>query len=460
MGRPPHGVLNRWRDSQIGKWFKMEPHDEFLELCAVSTSGELSEQEKRKLEAHLAGCAECRQALREFAAAVDVGVPFLVSRLSDVPSAASAKPLTGDPTKAERSAPPDAAPSLPHRSKDATVAPGVMERGFAFAQRDGHRHTNVNWNYVWLPFAACILLTAALGIYSYRMGRSRSVEVTQKTSAEADAQIEALEQQISDAGHERENLRSQLTQRDKVISELRHETQMQSASLDEMKGAQANLERSTQNDKAEMQQSAQDRGALLQKLDAAQVSLHATQAQLDALQRERGEEQARAESLTAQVNDLHAQLRDREQTLSKQEDLLAHDRDVRELMGARELRIAELYSVARDGVTQKPYGRVFYTEGKSLIFYAYDLDQQAGPKNVRTFQAWGQRGPDRREALNLGIFYEDNAAKKRWIVKCDDPKTLDQIHAVFVTVEPKGGSGKPTGTPLLFTDLEIEPNHP
>ena len=106
MGRPPHGVLNRWRDSQIGKWFKMEPHDEFLELCAVSTSGELSEQEKRKLEAHLAGCAECRQALREFAAAVDVGVPFLVSRLSDVPSAASAKPLTGDPTKAERSAPP------------------------------------------------------------------------------------------------------------------------------------------------------------------------------------------------------------------------------------------------------------------------------------------------------------------------------------------------------------------
>jgi hypothetical protein len=227
-----------------------------------------------------------------------------------------------------------------------------------------------------------------------------------------------------------------------------------------MKGAQANLERSTQNDKAEMQQNAQDRGTLLQKLDAAQVSLHATRAQLDALQRGRAEEEARAESLTAQVNDLHAQLREREQTLSKEEDLLAHDRDVRELMGARELRIAELYSVARDGVTQKPYGRVFYTKGKSLIFYAYDLDQQASPKNARTFQAWGQRGPDRREALNLGIFYEDNAAKKRWIVKCDDPKTLDQIHAVFVTVEPRGGSDKPTGTPLLFTDLEIEPNHP
>ena len=62
----------------------MAPHDEFLELCAVSTSGELSEQETTKLETHLAGCAECRQALQEFEAAVDVGVPFLASKLSPV----------------------------------------------------------------------------------------------------------------------------------------------------------------------------------------------------------------------------------------------------------------------------------------------------------------------------------------------------------------------------------------
>ena len=63
----------------------MEPHDEFLELCAVSTSGELSDEEQTKLDAHLAGCVECRQALQEFEAAVDVGVPFLASRLSAEP---------------------------------------------------------------------------------------------------------------------------------------------------------------------------------------------------------------------------------------------------------------------------------------------------------------------------------------------------------------------------------------
>ena len=129
-------------------------------------------------------------------------------------------------------------------------------------------------------------------------------------------------------------------------------------------------------------------------------------------------------------------------------------------MGARDLYIAEVHDVARDGHTQIPYGRVFYTKGKSLIFYAYDLDRETEIKQASTFQAWGRRGPDREQALNLGIFYEDSASKKRWMLKCDDPKTLAQIDAVFVTVEPNGGSHKPSGKSLLFAYLKVDPNHP
>jgi hypothetical protein len=124
------------------------------------------------------------------------------------------------------------------------------------------------------------------------------------------------------------------------------------------------------------------------------------------------------------------------------ESMLAHDRDIRDLMGARDLYIAEVYDIAHDGATQKPYGRVFYTKGKSLIFYGYDLDQQAGISSASTFQAWGRRGPE-QEVLNLGVFFEDKAAKKRWVLKFNDPKALDEIDAVFVTVEPSGGSHKP-----------------
>jgi len=128
-------------------------------------------------------------------------------------------------------------------------------------------------------------------------------------------------------------------------------------------------------------------------------------------------------------------------------------------MGARELYMADVYDVSGKG-TDTTYGRVFYTRGKRLIFYAFDLDTQPGVQNASTFQAWGRKGPDKREARSLGIFYEDNASKKRWILKAEDPKALADIDAVFVTVEPHGGSQRPTGKQLLFAYLRISPNHP
>src|SRR6266850_8602044 len=63
-------------------WSEMEPHDRFLELCAISTSGDLTEEEQMKLQGHLAECPDCRQALKEFEAAADVGIPLLHSQLS------------------------------------------------------------------------------------------------------------------------------------------------------------------------------------------------------------------------------------------------------------------------------------------------------------------------------------------------------------------------------------------
>jgi anti-sigma-K factor RskA len=46
------------------------------------------------------------------------------------------------------------------------------------------------------------------------------------------------------------------------------------------------------------------------------------------------------------------------------------------------------------------------------------------------------------------------------VLKFKDAKTIAKIDAVFVTVEPDGGSAKPTTKPLLFTYLRLDPNHP
>jgi hypothetical protein len=199
---------------------------------------------------------------------------------------------------------------------------------------------------------------------------------------------------------------------------------------------------------------------LTQKLEAAQASLQRTQKELETLQTQRSRDDVGSNSLQAKIGELTQLLRERDSTIDQQQELLAHDRDIRELMGARDLYIAEVFDVAKNGATQKSYGRVFFTKGKSLIFYAYDLDRQPGLKNASTFQAWGQHGTDKAQALSLGVFYEDNVSKKRWVLKFDDPQKLDQIDAVFVTVEPNGGSDKPSGKPFLFAYLKVAPNHP
>ena len=56
------------------------PHDEFLELCAVSTSGELTDDEQKRLREHLAICASCREALRQYESIVSDVIPAISIR--------------------------------------------------------------------------------------------------------------------------------------------------------------------------------------------------------------------------------------------------------------------------------------------------------------------------------------------------------------------------------------------
>jgi hypothetical protein len=230
--------------------------------------------------------------------------------------------------------------------------------------------------------------------------------------------------------------------------------------LTQMREANEQFAADHRNDDAAKQELIQREAQAKEKLEMAEANSHELQAKLDSLTKQSAEDQSRAGQLMAQVKELTQAIHDRDAALDQKDELLAKDRDIRELMGARELYVAEVYDVNRTGETRKPYGRVFYTRGKSLIFYAYDLDQEPEIKDASIFQAWGQRGPDRQQALSLGIFYEDNASKKRWILKLDDSKALAQLDAVFVTVEPHGGSHKPSGKPLLFAYLKTDPNHP
>lgn len=433
------------------------PHDEFLELCAASTTGDLLDDEKKRLGEHLAVCSSCREALRQYESIASEVIPAV---------AADEEPDHGpvDSSWSEEKAEKALFERLSNEERGSDVENGRNGSSF-FPHRILPFSIDSTWRNVWVLYAAGILLFCAIGFFAYRVGSHRAIETArssrpQPASPQNPLAQTALEEQLSDVGHDRAVANAEIVQRDKVIADLRREMARQSGEIARLKAAQTQLESSLQSEDASKQDLVQQKSELTEKLESAENGSRALQEKLDSLAQQSTKDAAKAKASEARVNDLTRQLQDQEAALNQRDEMLAHDRDIREVMGARDLYIAEIYDVAGTGETKKPYGRVFYTRGKSLIFYAYDLDQQGGLKAASTFQAWGRRGPDRQQALNLGVFYEDSDTRKRWILKCDDPKTLAQIDAVFVTVEPKGGSHRPSNKTLLFASLKIDPNHP
>src|SRR5438874_10934105 len=142
----------------------MTPHEEFLELCAAATAGELNPGEQANLDAHLIECAECRQAMREFEIASRHGVAALASELTPE------KTETDNSWSVEKAEEAffkrldkEAGRQTTQADKDERTSPN---RG----QRFTRQASQIRWQEVSMPFAAALLLAVALSIAAYRTG--------------------------------------------------------------------------------------------------------------------------------------------------------------------------------------------------------------------------------------------------------------------------------------------------
>lgn len=437
----------------------MDLHEEFRKLCAAAIAGELTANEQTRLNAHLAVCPECRRAQSEYEIAIVEGVAALASSHGAKDDEAADHSWSVD--KAEET-------FFKRLDKEQTAntagyaSPGKLPAGKRFT----YRPSQIHWREIWMPFAAAILLALALGITAYRTGIKRGADIARTGAQPAKESESSLEAQVSDAGYERAQLTAKLAENARVIDDLKHQLLEQTKIVNTLTATQSAPPHPSQENQQTVQRANTGPAIRDEQLSAAQAKLTELQKTVEEATAQRDENARQAAGLEAKVNELTQLARAREQALDQKEgevakgqELLEHDRDIRELMGARELYMADVHDVSGKG-TAKTYGRVFYTKGKSLIFYAFDLDAQPGIQNAGSFQAWGRKGPDRDQAHSLGIFYEDNVSKKRWVLKADDPKTLADIDAVFVTVEPHGGSQHPSGKQLLFAYLRVNPNHP
>jgi len=419
-------------------------HERFSQLSALANTGVLTTAEWIELEEHLSVCEACREMDQEFRLLDKQGMPALGAALAcqrsqTDPDAQAMWKKVWDRIRTEE-------PECPSRFS-------LVHTIYAA------RHFAAN-PFTRAALAACLVAAVAFG--AYRLGSMRASDAirVQVSKAEARLQIVANDKRsvsnlLQSQTKDLLQARTQAKQDEEEVRILRSQLFAQDNRLKELIGS-----RSVTED--ELRSALQQRDALSSRLQAAEKAAEVPRSELANIRAELDLAARRAALLESKVDDLSAVNRDQERKLGSQEEMLAADRDIRELMGTRNLYIADVFDVDSGGQTRKPFGRVFYTQSKSLIFYAFDLDRAPGVKNAAAaaFQVWGRKNSDQGRPLNLGILYQDSAANRRWVFRSEDTKQLAEINAVFVTVEPHGGNPSPTGKPLLIALLRREVNHP
>jgi hypothetical protein len=419
--------------------------EHFQELCALAAGGQISEPEFVELQDHLQDCAQCRSAYADFTNLLHDKLPL-------------------------------ADPELMGSSRLASIFSrnsSYRERFLARARKEGIAISQSSWRgalrnrlgvgLLLAPVMALLLVTVGVLGYNLRQSNSRyaalvadmaslnqrfsqyasPVPPTMPSSPET-APAPPIARPMTDA--ELVKARQDTTAAEARSRALEGQLQATASELDalRMQRAQANDSRDQQEKKLTESEQAVVRAG-------------------DELQRIREERSANSAAMAAQrieIRELSAKLTAQTETLERERTLLAAGRDIHDLMGARNLHIVDVLDVDSKGKDRRAFGRVFYTEGKSLIFYAFDLGDRGAARRNASFQVWGARGPAQNAAQSMGIFFVDDQKQNRWVLKFEDPRILAEIDSVFVTVERPGGSPRPTGRKFLYAYLKANPNHP
>jgi hypothetical protein len=430
-----------------------DEHEKYKKLGALAAAGSLAPLESAELHAHLRRCEQCHQVFRQYQALTTQGIAIFAdghaARHGDAAwdEAPAFEQLLERIQIAEQST-----PQNNHRTPKA-IRTSVLLRTPARSIAA-------------IGLAAGLILAVAFG--SYRAGiRTHSRTVRNVTPVTTPAPVDDRLQKISE---EKKQADEAFAAEAKRLSELQADGARKELELGKLRAAlravedrSNKLQAASSQSEAQLLALSQERDSLNAQLQSLDQSYGVDRTELANLRLEHEKTLMHAASLEAKIAELAATNKDQERRLKDTNQYLSSDRDIRELMGARKLYIADVFDVDGSSRTQKPFGRVFYTQGKSLIFYAFDLDREPGVVNASTFQVWGQReAPQGQQAspMNLGILYMDNESNRRWVMRFDDPKKLAEIDAVFVTVEPRGGSHKPTNKPFLYALLRNEANHP
>jgi hypothetical protein len=430
-------------------------HESFEELAVLAAVGELSPLELQRLRRHLAECPPCRESCEAFAdvASNDLGVAAAAAhRFEDV--------SLGDADETE-------AREHLGRLRNRLKADNAPQELTVDVHRDEgwKNHRTPLWAYRRIAYgiAATIVLAVAVasGITFWRTtkdvsaegARSRGLQsvvdsLKQEKKNDRGGSDSAVLRSLQESQKARDALEKSLAASEAKNEELRAR---EKASEEKLESAIATAEQLRQQ--IAMNDSDRERLARLQR--DSDAKLHEALAEL--YQARQASTQVAANGETREDTILEADVRPPSESGGSTPS--PSEGEARNLFGARDLHIVDVYDVTGDGKTKRTYGRVYYVEKKLLVFYAFDLQNRQSHK-LGAFQAWGYREANVGKPLDLGLFTVDDKSTSRWVLTVNHPDVLSHIDAVFVTVEPPGGSTAPRGKKVLYANLIGPPNHP
>lgn len=431
-------------------------HRRFEEMGALAVTGQLDGPRMSELNDHIAGCGQCRRFLEAAAQITVRAMPLLAE--TRVPAADIVPPQGMQDRFLSRFVEEAVNHGIGRTSplsRGASVFLPTVEDETLHRNRNADPHlTAASFHSMkWLaPFAAVCLVVAGAGFYlgklTMRAPASMSLRSTPPSrvsnSVEGSDEIVQLLEQKTTLQHEVARMERKLSDADKEEKSLASELVAAKSRLTEYAArTQDILQRSSVES------------------DQANRRLTVLQNQMNALTQQLAQATFQLAVQKKETGDATSKLEITETQLEKALDLNSAKGEFASVLGARNLHIVDVYDADASGKRQRPFGRVFYIEGKSLVFYAYDLGATGRFKSNVVFHVWGGKAGVKEVSHSLGILHRDDGGDSRWSMTFDDPKILAVINSVFVTVEAANRhSDEPHGKKILYAYFGSQANHP
>jgi hypothetical protein len=405
----------------------LNTHEQYEELCALAASGQASADELDDLRSHLEGCPSCRSAAYDFTQISAQGLSQLAAkRLNcEIPS-------------------------------------GMTQRFVARARSEGIEISRENVPLINKPrrvgvFASVCVIAAMIVLAAFLVvARQESASIAASPQHNTPLPVGA---QSSDAS--RQNRQNRDVEIQRKLGSVEAEITSMAAAIRKQRGELESLGAAKDSLASRLAHEERENATIRTEKAQLEARIAGLETDVEKSKSDKNTSDALVALEESELRNLRNKLATQDADLGQQEELAARGSDVRDLVVARNLHIIDVHDRDGDGKNQRAFGRIFYTEGKSLIFYAYDL---ADPRKVDakvSFCVWGERLGAEKPISSLGVFHSDDAKDGRWVLTFDDPNVLAQINSVFVTVESSRKTiREPGGKRILFAFLGDRPNHP